>query len=235
MKKAGVIGLGLLILLIGWTCPGLSYYYCAFAEDITITTYYPSPYGVYQEMRSERMAVGNTYYDSSQHCWLGGPCAIPDIDANADLIVEDNVGIGTVSPQLNQDGRVLQLDVAENIVAKDIYLDNPRFGVARWASQTQGGTHFNLDLNDETTASVGLPAGTYFVTAFGRTIDAGKSASYWIGVNFEGLTRDVFIQDHPDGTPEFSIPAVVTVNDGTLNLLSSNCFMYGVSGFKIPD
>ena len=70
----------------------------ALAEDITITTYYPAPYGVYREIRSQRMAVGDTYYDSSQHCWPGGPCTFPDIDADADLIIEGNVGIGTVNP-----------------------------------------------------------------------------------------------------------------------------------------
>lgn len=72
---------------------------CAFAEDIAITTYYPAPFGVYKELRAKRMAIGDSYYDSSQHCWPGGPCAFPDIDAGADLIVEGNVGIGTVNPR----------------------------------------------------------------------------------------------------------------------------------------
>ena len=31
-----------------------------FAEDITITTYYPSPYGSYNELATNRLAVGDT-------------------------------------------------------------------------------------------------------------------------------------------------------------------------------
>ena len=78
----------------------LTFLFLTFAlpEDITITTYYPAPFGVYNELRSKKMAIGDTYYDSSQHCWPGGPCSFPDIDANTNLIVEGNVGIGTAGP-----------------------------------------------------------------------------------------------------------------------------------------
>ena len=31
-----------------------------FAEDITITTYYPSPYGAYNQLQTNRLAVGDT-------------------------------------------------------------------------------------------------------------------------------------------------------------------------------
>ena len=66
-------------------------------ETLTITTYYPAPYGVYNELRSKRMAIGDTYYDGSRFCWPGGSCTTA-IDTNADLIVEGNVGIGTTEP-----------------------------------------------------------------------------------------------------------------------------------------
>ena len=59
----------------------------AFAEDnIIITTYYPSPYGSYNDLTAYRMKIGQTYSQSST-----------SVDTN-DLIVEGNIGIGTTSP-----------------------------------------------------------------------------------------------------------------------------------------
>ncbi len=78
----------------------------AFTEDITITTYYPAPYGVYKEMRTKRMAIGDTYYDGGDYCWEGS--CTNDIDNAADLIVEGKVGIGTAEPgeQLEVSGKI---------------------------------------------------------------------------------------------------------------------------------
>lgn len=112
--------------------------FCVFAENITLTTYYPSPYGIYHELRVKRTAIGDNYYNSSLYCWPGGPCAYPNIAANADLVVEGNVGIGTITPQYNQDGRTIQFDVAENIITKDVYLDNPKTGSPTWVSDVLG-------------------------------------------------------------------------------------------------
>lgn len=36
-----------------------------FAEDITITTYYPSPYGSYNDLQSNKLAVGDTNGDGN--------------------------------------------------------------------------------------------------------------------------------------------------------------------------
>lgn len=74
--------------------------FISFAEEtLTITTYYPSPYGVYREMRSQRMAIGGTYFDNANYLWeeLDGDGGI--IDYLADLVVEGNVGIGTTEPK----------------------------------------------------------------------------------------------------------------------------------------
>ena len=57
------------------------------AEEITLTTYYPAPYGAYEELRAKRMAVGTNYLDAS---------TVTVDDDN--LIVEGNVGIGTTNP-----------------------------------------------------------------------------------------------------------------------------------------
>jgi hypothetical protein len=68
-------------------------------EHITITTYYPSPFGSYRELRAQRMAIGDTYFDGAQFGWPGQVPPSPNqIDQNADLVVEGNVGIGTVNP-----------------------------------------------------------------------------------------------------------------------------------------
>jgi hypothetical protein len=68
-------------------------------ETITITTYYPAPFGVYEELRSQRVAIGDEYIDQGQHPWA--TTAIPvagEISRDADLVVEGNVGIGTITP-----------------------------------------------------------------------------------------------------------------------------------------
>lgn len=61
-------------------------------ETITITTYYPSPYGSYRELRAQRMAIGDNYLNSAAYRWG------TEINSNADLVVEGNVGIGTADP-----------------------------------------------------------------------------------------------------------------------------------------
>ncbi|MDP8229554.1 MAG: hypothetical protein P9L93_00420 [Candidatus Gorgyraea atricola] len=66
------------------------------AEEITLTTYYPAPYGAYDELRSKKIAIGDNYA-GSDYCWAPGTCT-NTIDANADLVIEGNVGIGTTVP-----------------------------------------------------------------------------------------------------------------------------------------
>jgi len=71
-------------------------------EQITITTYYPSPYGIYKELRSQRMAIGDVYYDPQQYCWrdsvIGGCGVIDPGNTDVDLVVEGRVSIGDESP-----------------------------------------------------------------------------------------------------------------------------------------
>jgi len=86
-KRLSIIGISLFFIL------GL--FSLSFSEDITITTYYPSPFGSYAELRAQRMAIGDAYIGPS-YCWGGGCGNI--IDANADLVVQGNVGIGTWNP-----------------------------------------------------------------------------------------------------------------------------------------
>ncbi|MDD5005155.1 MAG: hypothetical protein PHS93_01465 [Candidatus Omnitrophica bacterium] len=53
-------------------------------ERITLTTYYPAPYGIYKELRADQMAVGSAYRNSALN--------------NGTLIVSGKVGIGTDNP-----------------------------------------------------------------------------------------------------------------------------------------
>ncbi|MDD2680189.1 MAG: hypothetical protein PHO03_05290, partial [Candidatus Omnitrophica bacterium] len=91
MPKPNLFLLSLIFLLL---TPFLS----LAEESITISTYYPSPYGVYREMRAKRIAIGDTYFDGGEVPWEAEDGDGNPIDLNADLVVEGNVGIGTTSP-----------------------------------------------------------------------------------------------------------------------------------------
>ncbi|MBU4343522.1 MAG: hypothetical protein KJ902_01080 [Candidatus Omnitrophica bacterium] len=80
MKKISKIVTLFFFLVLGL---GIS----SIAEEITLTTYYPAPYGAYEELRAKRMAVGTNYLDAS---------TVTVGDDN--LIVEGSVGIGIASP-----------------------------------------------------------------------------------------------------------------------------------------
>ncbi len=88
----------------------------AFAGTVTFTTFYPIPFGVYDELRVKRMAIGDTYYEPSSYCWPGGPCGSSNIDANADLVVEGRVGIATMTPSESLEILGGRLKVANTMV-----------------------------------------------------------------------------------------------------------------------
>ena len=79
-------------------------------ERITLTTYYPAPYGVYREMRVNGLAVGSGYRYN--------PANVTD----GYLLVEGNVGIGTT----NVGNRSEHLRVAKTGGAK-IVLDDGNY------------------------------------------------------------------------------------------------------------
>ncbi|MDD5078675.1 MAG: tail fiber domain-containing protein [Candidatus Omnitrophica bacterium] len=76
-----------------------------FAEEITVTTYYPSPYGIYNELRAKKMAIGDDYIDSGSYTWEAVNGDGGEVDVDTDLIVEGNAGIGTYIPQTRLDIR----------------------------------------------------------------------------------------------------------------------------------
>jgi len=87
------VGKKIFFLLVFFLMPFLVY-----AEDITITTYYPSPFGNYRELRAARIAIGDNYIDGAAFTWETTDGDGGEIDYLADLVVEGNVGIGTTTP-----------------------------------------------------------------------------------------------------------------------------------------
>ncbi len=75
-----------LALFIALFCPGLIH-----AEEITITTYYPSPYGVYNALQTDKFAVGDNSGD--------GSFTSADVPTDSgDVWIAGQVGIGTITP-----------------------------------------------------------------------------------------------------------------------------------------
>ena len=58
--------------------------FCLAQEQITITTYYPAPFGIYRELRADQMSIGSGYRSTAVN--------------NGSLIVESRIGIGQPSP-----------------------------------------------------------------------------------------------------------------------------------------
>ena len=78
-------------------------------ETVTITTYYPSPYGSYLKVTSDQIAVGSGYRASV-------------IPTNG-LIVEGQVGIGQITAG-SYGGTQTELDVNGEIAANDMWIKN---------------------------------------------------------------------------------------------------------------
>jgi len=86
MKK-GVSTMKLLFVLILFVCiAGLSY--AENEEVIELTTYYPAPYGEYQDLQSERLSVGDVNGDG-----VIDSNDLP-VDANVSIAVEGNIIAG---------------------------------------------------------------------------------------------------------------------------------------------
>jgi hypothetical protein len=98
MVNSKKLVLGVLFFMLGF----LSLIFAQ--ETLEITTYYPSPYGTYNELRAKRIAIGENYIDAVAYPW--GPIAGPN-PPDIDLAVEGQVGIGTFSP-------ITTLDIVDN-------------------------------------------------------------------------------------------------------------------------
>lgn len=75
------------------------------AEEITITTYYPSPYGSYSSLQTDKLGVGDNDGD--------GSLTSADVPATTGYVwIKGLVGIGTTTPPSGQ-----QLEVNGNVKA----------------------------------------------------------------------------------------------------------------------
>lgn len=167
-------------------------------EDITITTYYPSPFGIYNELRSQRIAVGANYA-SAVWSWDtdGGNPEMNEFRQDADLIVAGNVGIGTVNPSFPAPNAM-----SGNLDVNDVWL---RGAVPpRWASQSAV-----LDYNTCYQKQIGSPTGPH----------TGYCQQGYINVG--GAT------DGNDWIPESivccQLQGITTVNWGTRPIWGTNC------------
>ncbi|MDD2680294.1 MAG: hypothetical protein PHO03_05820 [Candidatus Omnitrophica bacterium] len=144
MPKPNLFLLSLIFLLL---IPFLS----LAEESITISTYYPSPYGVYREMRAKRIAIGDTYFDGGEMPWEAEDGDGNPIDLNADLVVEGNVGIGTTSP-------TGPLDVYGTGAAKGLTVDTSgNVGIGTTSPSTKLHVNGDTKLNGTLTNAL-LPA-----------------------------------------------------------------------------
>ncbi|MFH0876918.1 MAG: hypothetical protein V1863_01665, partial [Candidatus Omnitrophota bacterium] len=93
MKSISLFVLSLLLLLLLSTPP------CFAQEVISVSTYFPAPYGIYFELRTARLAVGGYYKAFGAGCYAwGGAGGCTTISANATMVVDGIVGLGTVMP-----------------------------------------------------------------------------------------------------------------------------------------
>lgn len=85
LKNKFLVFLSLIFLL-------LTFFSISSAEDsITITTYYPSPYGIYNSLLTDKLGVGDNNGDNTL-----SSADVPT--TTGDVWIKGNVGIGTASP-----------------------------------------------------------------------------------------------------------------------------------------
>ncbi|MFH1868324.1 MAG: hypothetical protein ABH843_05075 [Candidatus Omnitrophota bacterium] len=142
----------------------------AHAEEIQLSTYYPAPYGEYQEIRARQMAIGPNYSNTATHGWVGGYAQANTFSANADLVVENSLGLGIPNPveklDLQGDGSV------SGVLGNRIRLTNTTVGASsiighdatgpftqvlnnanRWSVRNQGGTQILTVVPDAVAAN----------------------------------------------------------------------------------
>lgn len=145
-------------------------------ETITISTYYPSPHGVYQELRAQRMLVGENYFDSS-YCW-GVGCGANQISDDIDLVVEGNMLIGSAAPQNASFGQ--PLEVHGSVLEADGKYRN-RLKVVQ--TQPNNATHLGG-------AEVNLMHGSSSANMYIGNWDTTSSPSTYINSMFGIILRD---------------------------------------------
>lgn len=150
----------------------------AIAEEITLTTYYPSPRGVYDELRTRGdVAIGKLEPPGARLEIVGGGATsatsalrVRNVDQTPLLEVQNggNVGIGTGSPAAKVEVAG-QIKITGGNPGKDKVLTSDTTGLASWQPGTPSGAvmFFNLSA---------CPTGwTELTSAQGRYV-VGRSA-----------------------------------------------------------
>ncbi len=174
------------------------FYFAFAAEEITITTYYPSPYGSYKELRTQRMAIGASYYDGSAYCWgdsIVGTCSqidpgtpTPDVD----LIIEGIVAIGTATPSSSYKLQVIDSGSGSNAKTAIYGLSSDSYGIIGASTNSDGVYGQTSGTVDEhhgvygydASASGALNIGVYGYSSFGKGVKgAAQSGTGVLGLS----------------------------------------------------
>jgi len=182
-EEVFILSLSLIFLLV-------NPFFALAEESITITTYYPSPYGSYKELSSYRMKIGSTYSTTS----------MTDAD-NGKLIVEGLVGIGTTSPAykftIAGTGSIFGVDNQTVFLAKNSAGTYENYLWPRWSDNitylNYGSGGFNIRNNASTS--------TMFLTNAGNvgigTTDPGSYGGQQskLDVNGYAAANDVWLKN----------------------------------------
>ncbi len=123
------------VLLLSFSC---------FAEELTLTTYYPAPYGVYNQMVTRTLGVGDNNGDG-----LITSSDAPDpASAAGQLWVAGNVTIGgdTAAGKTNRLLKIAGDSAATGIqLYADNYFDDNTWGTRMWKDHHSGGIGLQID------------------------------------------------------------------------------------------
>lgn len=89
-----------------------------FGEEMTITTYYPSPYGSYNELSAYKMKIGRTYSTATvdnDNLIVEGKVSIGTTAVTAQLAIADLLGPGGMNLAVGDDTFFSDIDVANTL------------------------------------------------------------------------------------------------------------------------
>ncbi|MFA4992556.1 MAG: tail fiber domain-containing protein [Candidatus Omnitrophota bacterium] len=181
-------------------------------ESITITTYYPSPYGSYNALQTSRLGVGDNNAD--------GNLTSADVPTtNGDAWFRGNVGIGTITPsaklQINSSGNVDTLNISSstNTHYTQIIQNNGGGGLGllvRTGSAAGAGASFKVATSDEATTR--LWVGNNGFVGIGTAVPHSK---FSVMQTINGLTTGLQFSGHH--TPGVAAGGIINAfdSDGT--------------------